>query len=137
MFLQNTKWTNEKLSRNDILHDRTPLMSFERITILLLRLLSRNYDILFRYYEIIPRTYDLMSQTYESCMIYTITEKRKIINMWNWRHVQLERSLPEILPPFHFLSWFHLFLVIWCDLPPGVGGNLRFCSVGPFHWWAK
>lgn len=47
----------------EILHDRTPLMSFERITILLLRLLSR-------YYEIIPRTYDLMSQTYESYMIY-------------------------------------------------------------------
>lgn len=54
----------------DILPDRTQLMSFERITILLLRLLSRKYDILFRYYEIIPRTYDLMSQTYESNMIY-------------------------------------------------------------------
>lgn len=54
----------------DILHDRTPLMSFERIKILLLRLLSRYYDILSRYYEIIPRTYDLMSQTYESYMIY-------------------------------------------------------------------
>lgn len=54
----------------EILHDRTPLMSFERITVLLLRLLSRNYDILFRYYEIIPRTYDLMSQTYESYKKY-------------------------------------------------------------------
>lgn len=132
MFLQNTKWTNEKLSRiRDIAYIYIlQLMSFERITILLLRLLSR-------YYEIIPRTYDLMSQTYESCMIYTIIENRKIINLWNWRHVQLQRSLPEILPPFHFLSWFHLFLVLWCDLPPRVGGNLRFCSVGPFHWWAK
>lgn len=54
----------------EILHDRTPLMSFERITILLLRLLSRKYDMLSRYYETIPRTYDLMSQTYESYMIY-------------------------------------------------------------------
>lgn len=63
MFLQNTKWTNENWAVYEILHDRTPLMSFERITILLLRLLSR-------YYEIIPRTYDLMSQTYESYKKY-------------------------------------------------------------------
>lgn len=54
----------------EILHDRTQLISFERITILLLRLLSRKYDILFRYYEIIPRTYVLMSQTYESYKKY-------------------------------------------------------------------
>lgn len=50
----------------EILHDRTPLMSFERITILLLRLLSRKFDILSRYFEIIPRSYDLMSCTLES-----------------------------------------------------------------------
>lgn len=39
MFLQNTKWTNEKLSRTDeMIRNRTLRKSFERLTILLLRL---------------------------------------------------------------------------------------------------
>lgn len=56
MFLQSTRWTNEKLSRTDeMIHNRTSLMSFERLTILLLRL-----------FYLVRTTFYLVITTYDS-----------------------------------------------------------------------